>query len=156
MNVQLKHQNEEDYTKSAYLYLFDDTILLQSTNFMYNDEKVLTESDLSGVTDVAEDLAEFKNEQHSKEEVIASALTELHNSISELEEDASTKEEVIASGLNENHTAITNHTSNTDIHVTASEKSTWNSKPDVWLGTQTEYDELINYDNNTIYLIYSE
>ena len=58
------------------------------------------------------------------------------------------------------------HTASTTIHVTQSEKNTWNSKVDsttlnnymlktqIWCGTQAEYDAITTKDNSVIYLIH--
>ena len=58
------------------------------------------------------------------------------------------------------------HTASTTIHVTQTEKNTWNSKVDsttlnnymlktqIWCGTQAEYDEITTKDNSVIYLIH--
>jgi len=58
------------------------------------------------------------------------------------------------------------HTASTTVHVTASEKSTWNNKVDsstlnnyllkskIWCGTQAAYNSLGTYDPETLYLIH--
>lgn len=48
---------------------------------------------------------------------------------------------------------LTAHTSNQAIHVTATDKTTWNNKPSIWTGTQAQFDALSTKDPNTIYLI---
>ena len=48
---------------------------------------------------------------------------------------------------------LTAHTSNQAIHVTATDKTTWNNKPSIWTGTQAQFDALSSKDPNTIYLI---
>ena len=62
--------------------------------------------------------------------------------------------------------ALTAHTADTTIHVTQTEKNTWNSKVDsttlnnymlktqIWCGTQAEYDAITTKDNSVIYLIH--
>jgi len=66
-------------------------------------------------------------------------------------------------------TNFNSHSGNTSIHVTASEKSTWNNKsdfsgnyndltnkptiPSIWSGTKAQYDAIPVKDINTIYLI---
>jgi len=66
-------------------------------------------------------------------------------------------------------TNFNSHSGNTNIHVTASEKSTWNNKsdfsgnyndltnkptiPSIWSGTKAQYDAIAVKDINTIYLI---
>ena len=62
---------------------------------------------------------------------------------------------------------VNTHTGNTNIHVTATEKETWNNKVDsstlnnymlktqIWCGTQAEYDALTTKDNEVIYLIHA-
>lgn len=49
--------------------------------------------------------------------------------------------------------ALTAHTSNSTIHVTATDKSNWNGKANVVELTQAEYDELTVKDPDTIYII---
>ena len=65
--------------------------------------------------------------------------------------------------------ALTAHTANTTVHVTASEKQTWNNKsnfsgsyndltnkptiPTIWTGTQAQFDAITVKDPNTIYLV---
>lgn len=67
---------------------------------------------------------------------------------------------------------LTAHTSNQTIHVTATDKNTWNNKSDfsgnyndltnkptipvIWAGTQAEFDQIAVKDPNTIYLISQE
>lgn len=65
------------------------------------------------------------------------------------------------------NSGLTSHTSNTSIHVTQTEKNTWNSKVDsstlnnyllkskIWCGTQTQYDAITTKDSETLYLIHS-
>jgi len=62
---------------------------------------------------------------------------------------------------------VNTHTGNTNIHVTATEKETWNNKVDsstlnnymlktqIWCGTQAEYDAITEKDNEVIYLIHA-
>ena len=53
-------------------------------------------------------------------------------------------------------TAFTAHTSDSTVHVTSSEKSTWDSKANIWCGSMAEYQRISgSTDNNTIYLIHS-
>ena len=65
--------------------------------------------------------------------------------------------------------ALTAHTANTTVHVTASEKQTWNNKsnfsgsyndltnkptiPTIWTGTQAQFDAITVKNENTIYLV---
>lgn len=67
--------------------------------------------------------------------------------------------------------AFTTHTSDTTVHVTSAEKTTWNSKQDVltagtgvnisgnvismkiWSGTKAQFDAITVKDNETIYLV---
>lgn len=65
------------------------------------------------------------------------------------------------------NSGLTSHTSNTSIHVTQTEKNTWNSKVDsstlnnyllkskIWCGTQAQYDAITTKDSETLYLIHS-
>lgn len=66
-------------------------------------------------------------------------------------------------------TAFTAHTADTTVHVTSTEKNTWNNKsdfsgnyndltnkptiPSIWSGTKAQYDAIGIKDPNTIYLI---
>lgn len=64
-------------------------------------------------------------------------------------------------------TAFTTHTANTNVHVTQTEKNTWNNKVDsstlnnymlksqIWCGTASEYNAITTKDPNIIYLIHS-
>lgn len=64
-------------------------------------------------------------------------------------------------------TNFNSHSGNTNMHVTASEKSTWNNKVDsstlnnyllkskIWCGTQSQYDSITNKDSETLYLIHA-
>ncbi len=52
--------------------------------------------------------------------------------------------------------AFTAHTSDTTVHVTSAEKTTWNNKANVWCGSEADW-ALISggtLDSNTIYLVY--
>ena len=65
------------------------------------------------------------------------------------------------------NSGLASHTSNTSIHVTQTEKNTWNSKVDsstlnnyllkskIWCGTQAQYDAITTKDSETLYLIHS-
>lgn len=52
--------------------------------------------------------------------------------------------------------AFTAHTSDTTVHVTSAEKSTWNSKANVWCGDSQSWSQISGgtLDNNTIYMVY--
>lgn len=70
------------------------------------------------------------------------------------------------------NSALTSHTANTDVHVTSSDKTTWNNKsdfsgsyndltnkptiPSIWSGTEAQWSQISGgtLDNNTIYLVY--
>lgn len=64
-------------------------------------------------------------------------------------------------------TAFTAHTANTTVHVTQTEKNTWNNKVDsstlnnymlksqIWCGTASEYEAITTKDPDIIYLIHS-
>lgn len=64
-------------------------------------------------------------------------------------------------------TAFTAHTADSTVHVSQSEKNTWNNKVDsstlnnyllkskIWCGTQWAFDSLTEIDNETLYLIHS-
>lgn len=50
---------------------------------------------------------------------------------------------------------LTAHTSNNQIHVTSEEKNTWNSKANVWCGSEADWSQISGSTSaNTIYLIY--
>lgn len=63
-------------------------------------------------------------------------------------------------------TAFTAHTADTNVHVTQTEKNTWNNKVSqttlnnyllkskIWCGTQSQYDSITTKDSETIYLIH--
>lgn len=63
-------------------------------------------------------------------------------------------------------TAFTAHTGDTNVHVTQTEKNTWNNKVSqttlnnyllkskIWCGTQSQYDSITTKDSETIYLIH--
>lgn len=63
--------------------------------------------------------------------------------------------------------ALTAHTADSTVHVSQSEKNTWNNKVDsstlnnyllkskIWCGTQWAFDSLTEIDNETLYLIHS-
>lgn len=53
-------------------------------------------------------------------------------------------------------TALTAHTSDATVHVTSAEKSTWNSKPNVWCGSETDWSQISGgtLDPQCIYLVY--
>lgn len=58
--------------------------------------------------------------------------------------------------VNNVSTALTGHISDTSVHVTSAEKSTWSSKANVWCGSEADW-ALISggtLDSNTIYLVY--
>ena len=48
---------------------------------------------------------------------------------------------------------VSAHTANNDIHVTAADKTAWNAKPNVWMGTINEFNQITIKDPNTIYLV---
>ena len=58
-----------------------------------------------------------------------------------------------ASAVTAVNDALTAHTSNSTIHVTATDKTNWNGKANVVELTQAEYDELTVKDPDTIYII---
>jgi hypothetical protein len=64
-------------------------------------------------------------------------------------------------------TAFTAHAADTNVHVTQTEKNTWNNKVSqttlnnyllkskIWCGTQQQYDAITTKDSETLYLIHS-
>jgi len=78
-------------------------------------------------------------------------------------------EKALQSDLDTLNGVVTAHTANTDIHVTASEKSTWNNKsdfsgdyndltnkptiPTIWNGTKEQFDAITVKDPNVLYLV---
>ena len=55
-------------------------------------------------------------------------------------------------------TTITNfnsHSGNTTVHITAQERTTWNAKPNVWCGNESEWSQISgSTESGTIYLVY--
>lgn len=50
---------------------------------------------------------------------------------------------------------VTSHTNNSDIHVTSTDKTNWNAKPDVVMCTEAEWQNISgNTQTGTIYLVY--
>ena len=50
---------------------------------------------------------------------------------------------------------ISSHTANTQVHVTTEEKNTWDSKANVWCGSEAEWSQISGSTSaNTIYLVY--
>jgi len=50
---------------------------------------------------------------------------------------------------------ISAHIANTQVHVTTEEKNTWNSKANVWCGSEAEWSQISGSTSaNTIYLVY--
>jgi hypothetical protein len=68
--------------------------------------------------------------------------------------------------VNNINSALTAHTADSTVHVSQTEKNTWNGKVDsstlnnymlktqIWCGTQIEYDAITTKDNSVIYLIH--
>ena len=54
-----------------------------------------------------------------------------------------------------NQSDFSAHTANTTVHITSTERNTWNGKANVWCGTKSQYDAIQNKDANTIYLIHN-
>lgn len=54
-----------------------------------------------------------------------------------------------------NQSDFSAHTANTTVHITATERNTWNGKANVWHGTKEQYDAIQNKDASTIYLIHN-
>lgn len=52
-------------------------------------------------------------------------------------------------------TNFNTHSGDTDIHVTSTEKATWNAKPNVWCGNESEWSQISgSTESGTIYLVY--
>ena len=49
---------------------------------------------------------------------------------------------------------VNTHITDNDIHVTTAQTASWSAKPDVWCGTQAQYDQIATKDPNTLYLIH--
>ena len=49
---------------------------------------------------------------------------------------------------------VNTHITDSDIHVTTAQTASWSAKPDVWCGTQAQYDQIATKDPNTLYLIH--
>ena len=81
--------------------------------------------------------------------------------------DVSGKQDISGMTAYTETTAFTTHTANTTVHVTQTEKNTWNNKVDsstlnnymlksqIWCGTASEYNAITTKDPNIIYLIHS-
>lgn len=85
-------------------------------------------------------------------------------------QDISGKQDISGMTAYTQTTAFTQHISDTNVHVTSSEKAAWNNKsdfsgsyndltnkptiPTIWHGTKSEYDAIATKDANTVYLIY--
>ena len=64
-------------------------------------------------------------------------------------------EKATESDLNALKGTLSAHTSNADIHVTAADKTAWNSKPNVWIGDESSWSLISgSTENGTIYLVY--
>ena len=54
-----------------------------------------------------------------------------------------------------NESDFSAHTANTTVHVTSTEKNTWNAKADVWVGDETAWSQISgNTQQGVIYLVY--
>lgn len=52
-------------------------------------------------------------------------------------------------------TNLDSHSGNTTMHVTSAEKATWNAKPNVWCGSESEWSQISgSTESGTIYLVY--
>ena len=95
---------------------------------------------------------------------IAAETPDLSNYYTKTEADNTFAEQELLDIVNNR---VNTHTGNTNIHVTATEKTTWNNKVDsstlnnymlktqIWCGTQAEYDAITTKDNEVIYLIHA-
>lgn len=91
---------------------------------------------------------------YSTTEQVNSAITQ---AVSGKADSSAVTQEISAAVSGKTDTsAFTAHTSDTSVHVTSAEKSTWNNKSNVWCGSEADW-ALISggtLDNNTIYLVY--
>ena len=54
-----------------------------------------------------------------------------------------------------NESDFSAHTADTTVHITADERTAWDSKPNVWIGTQSQWAAISgSTENGTIYLVY--
>ena len=54
-----------------------------------------------------------------------------------------------------NQSDFSAHTADTTVHITAAERTSWNNKPNVWIGTQSQWAAISgSTENGTIYLVY--
>lgn len=54
-----------------------------------------------------------------------------------------------------NESDFSAHTANTTVHITADERTAWDAKPNVWIGTQSQWAAISgSSENGTIYLVY--
>ena len=50
---------------------------------------------------------------------------------------------------------LDSHSGNTTVHITAQERTTWNAKPNVWCGNESEWSQISgSTESGTIYLVY--
>ena len=118
------------------------------------DVQTMIDESISGKAD--SDDVYLKNETSSKTE-IDSALQEISNEIQSIS--AVTSGDVITivaesiSGKTDD-SDFSAHTANTTVHITSTERTTWNGKANVWTGTKAQYDVIPTKDPNTIYLIH--
>ena len=65
-------------------------------------------------------------------------------------------EEVTAAALVNLNETFTAHTSDTTVHVTSAQTTTWNNKANVWCGDETAWGQISGgtLDSNTLYLVY--
>lgn len=118
------------------------------------DVQTMIDESISGKAD--SDDVYLKNETSSKTE-IDSALQEISNEIQSIS--AVTSGDVITivaesiSGKTDD-SDFSAHTANTTVHITSTERTTWNGKANLWTGTKVQYDAIPTKDANTIYLIH--
>lgn len=118
--------------------------------------QTMIDESISGKAD--SDDVYLKNETSSKTE-IDSALQEISNEIQSIS--AVTSGDVITivaesiSGKTDD-SDFSAHTANTTVHITSTERTTWNEKPNIWSGTESQWSSISGgtLDNNTIYLVY--
>jgi hypothetical protein len=54
-----------------------------------------------------------------------------------------------------NQSDFSAHTANTTVHITSTERNTWNAKADVWVGDETAWSQISgNTQQGVIYLVF--
>jgi hypothetical protein len=118
------YTKSEVYTKAEVDEAISEIDLSDYYNKTEVDGKLADKADLSALTE--------------DERVWGEALNDLNSRINTVSGDVADKADVTA--VTQVNNALTSHTANTNVHVTASEKATWNAKSDF----SGDYNDLTN------------